>query len=52
MTILFVCCFLSGAFRLLFTLRSFSVGGLSPYLLITPSLDYLLAVSSHFVLLV
>jgi hypothetical protein len=37
--------FLTGAFRLLFTLRSFSVGGLSPYLLITPSPDYLLAVS-------
>jgi hypothetical protein len=36
--------FLTGTFRLLFTLRSFSVGGLSPDLLITPSPDYLLAV--------
>jgi hypothetical protein len=44
MTVFFVCSFLFGAFRLLFTLRSFSVGGLSPYLLITPSSDYLLAV--------
>jgi len=35
MTILFVCCFLPGAFRLLFTLRSFSVGGLSPYRFLT-----------------
>ena len=30
------------AFCLLFTLRSFSIGGLSPYLTITPSPDFLL----------
>jgi hypothetical protein len=35
---------LPGAFRLLFTLRSFSVGGLSLYLPTTPSPHYLLAV--------